>query len=98
MAKIMKIAETLSIVLSFCLSVPMDISVKHLLKQPLHNHTHLFIKAHTKSRAFLTYKGGGQIPPSRLPPCAPAQNHILPLPPPRKSPFFLNLYKKTNEE
>jgi hypothetical protein len=37
----------------------LDISVKRLLKQPLHNHTHLFIKAHTKSGAFLTYKLGG---------------------------------------
>ena len=35
------------------------ISVKRLLKQPLHNHTHLFIKAHTKSRAFFNMQAGG---------------------------------------
>jgi hypothetical protein len=42
------------------------------------------------SGPFLTYK----CPP---PPCAPppARNHILP---PRKSPFFLNLYKQVSEE
>ena len=37
----------------------LDISVKRLLKQPLHNHTHLFIKAHTKSRAFFNIQVGG---------------------------------------
>ena len=37
----------------------LDISVKRLLKQPLHNHTHLFIKAHTKSRAFFNMQAGG---------------------------------------
>ena len=37
----------------------LDISVKRLLKQPLHNHTHLFIKAHTKSRAFFNIQAGG---------------------------------------
>jgi hypothetical protein len=61
MAKIIKIAETLSIVLSFSLSVSRHFGYKLLLKQPLHNHTHLFIKAHTKSYPgpFLTYKLGG---------------------------------------
>ena len=58
MAKIMKIVEILSIVLSFCL---LDISVKRLLKQPLHNHTYLFIKAHTKSRAFFNIQAGGGV-------------------------------------
>jgi hypothetical protein len=49
MAKIMKIAETLNMVLSL---VFLDNSVKLLLKQSLHNHTHLFIKAHTKPKVF----------------------------------------------
>ena len=38
----------------------LDISVKRLLKQPLHNHTHLFIKAHTKSRPFFNMQAGGR--------------------------------------
>jgi hypothetical protein len=69
----MKIAETLSIVLSICLSFRLDISVKVLLKQPLHNHTHLFIKAHTKSRAFFNMQAGAQMPR--------AKSHFAPPPP-----------------
>jgi hypothetical protein len=46
------------------------------------------------SGPFLTYKlGGGKCPPVSS--CAPQRNHILP---PRKSPFFLKLYKQTREE
>jgi hypothetical protein len=48
MAKIMKIA------------VFLDISVKLLLKRPLHNRTHLFIKAHTKPN--IQAGAGGQMP------------------------------------
>jgi hypothetical protein len=48
---------------AFSVLVFLDISVKLLLKQPLHNHTHLFIKAHTKSRAFFNIQAGGKTPP-----------------------------------
>ena len=60
----------------------LDISVKRLLKQPLHNHTHLFIKAHTKSRAFFNIQAGdgGQMSPSRLPPCASHEITFYPHP------------------
>ena len=59
-----------------------------------------FVRRH-RIRAVLTYKlgggGGGKCPP--VPPCAPPpppRNHILA--PPRKSPFFLNLYQQNSEE
>jgi hypothetical protein len=67
----MKIAETLNrtLFLVFVLLL-LDISVKLLLKQSLHNHTHLFIKAHTKTRIFFNTEagGGGKCPRSNLVP------------------------------
>jgi hypothetical protein len=67
MAKIMKIAEALIRTFGLCsvvfVLVFLDISVKLLLKQPLHNHTHLFIKAHTKSRAFFNIVQPPLVPP-----------------------------------
>ena len=78
MAKIMKIAETLFLVFAL---VFLDISVKLLLKQPLYNCTHLFIKAHSKSRAFFNIQaGGGQMPTVVFPIVPPPPlNHIYPL-------------------
>jgi hypothetical protein len=50
----------------------------------------------TGFRAFFNIQagGGGQMPPS-LPLCPPTKTHFAP---PRKSPFFLKLYKQTSEE
>ena len=46
------------------------------------------------SGPFLTYKLGGQMPPQS--PLVPP--HEITFCPPRKSPFFLNLYKQTSED
>jgi hypothetical protein len=69
------IAETLSIFLVLVL-VFLDISVKLLLKQPLHNHTNLFIKAMQNPGPLWTYKLGGAKPPP--PPVdSPLSNQVV---------------------
>ena len=66
-----------------------NISVKLLLKQPLHNHTHLFIKAHTKSSAFFTQAGGAGKCPPRVPLFAtPHEITLCFNPPPQEKSLF----------